>query len=73
MSNLLPTINYSEFKKLNPEQLKQLKTCEVYFNLAYMFTFVNPQTPYIRTQVEYLGQTGNAIGGKDLKEVLNAK
>lgn len=69
MAELIPTISFTEFKRLKPEQLKELKSCEVTFNCEYLFTFVNPQTSFIRVQTEYMCQTGNDIGGKDLDTV----
>lgn len=70
MAEFIPSIPWTEFKKLKADQLRELKSCEVTFDGEYLFTFVNPQTAFIRTQVEYICQTGNAIGGKDLKEIL---
>ena len=73
MSELIPTITLTEFRKLikNVDKLKQVKSCEVTFDGEYLFSFVNPQTNYIRVQVEYLAQTGNAIGGKEIKELAS--
>ena len=71
MSDLIPTLTITEFRQLikDVDKLKQMKSCEVNFDGEYLFTFVNPQTDYIRVQAEYLAQTGNSIGGKDIKEI----
>lgn len=71
MSDLIPTITMTQFRQLikSPDKLKGLKSCEVTFDGEYLFTFVNPQTDFIRVQTEYLCQTGNATGGKEVKEL----
>ena len=69
MSELIPSITLSVFKKLKADQLKRLKSCEVTADGEYLFTFVRAQTDYVRTQTEYLSQTSNTIGGKTLEEV----
>lgn len=72
MADLIPSISFTEFKKLKAEQLKELKSCEVTFNSEYLFTFVNGNTEesgYLRTQTEYNCQTANAVGGKTVEEL----
>ena len=70
MSTLIPTITITEFRKLKARQLKELMSCEVYSDGSYLFTFVNAQTDFIKTKVEYLAQRGNALSGRSLEEVL---
>ncbi len=70
MSELIPNISFTEFKKLKPEQLRRLKSCEVTYNGEYMFTFVNPQTDYIRLSVDSLAQIGNTVGDKETLEQI---
>ena len=70
MAELIPTITMEELWELSSDQLKELKSCEVEANGSYLFTFVNPQTDYIRVQTEYLCQIGNALSGKTIDEVL---
>ncbi|GAH44868.1 unnamed protein product [marine sediment metagenome] len=72
MSSLIPAVSITDFKKLKVHELKRMKSCEVTSDGEYLFTFVNPQTDYIKTQTEYMCQTGNAIGGKSLEEVREA-
>lgn len=72
MSELIPEITITEFKKLRVDDLRQLKSCEVTYDGEYLFTFVNPQTDYIRIQTEYLAQMGNSTGGKEIEELLYA-
>ena len=70
MATLIPEITISEFKKLKVEQLKRLKSCEVTSDGVYLFTFVNPQTDFIRVQTEYKAQLSNSVGGEDLNSIL---
>lgn len=72
MSELIPSISITEFKKLKVHELKKLKSCEIISDGEYLFTFVNPQTDYIRIQTEYLAQMGNSTGGKEIEELLYA-
>jgi len=72
MSTLIPEITITEFRNLKAFELKQLKSCEVYSDGAYLFTFVNAQTDYIKAQAEYLSQRGNAASGKTLEEIKEA-
>ena len=73
MSELIPTITFTQFKKLRPEQLRRMKSCEVTFDGEYLFTFVNGGTEasgFLKTQAEYNCQTANAVGGESLEEIL---
>jgi len=73
MSELIPTITFTQFKKLRPEQLRRMKSCEVTFDGEYLFTFVNGSTEasgFLKTQAEYNCQTANAVGGESLEEIL---
>lgn len=70
MSELIPSYPLSEFKKLKTEQIRRLKSCEVTSDGEYLFTFIQPQTDYIRTQAEYMAQLSNSVGGQNLEEIL---
>ena len=73
MASLIPEMTITEFKKLHVPQLRQLKSCEVYANGEYLFTFVNgyiEASGYLRNQAEFNCQRGNAVGGKTLEEIL---
>ncbi len=70
MSDLIPSIGLGEFRKLNAEELKRLKSCEVTSNGEYLFTFVNPQTDFIKMRAEYMGQLSNSVRGEDLEAIL---
>ena len=72
MLGLIPNIPISEFKKLKVHELKKMVSCSITSDGEYLFTFLNPQTDYIKVQVEYLAQTGNATGGKMPEELFNA-
>lgn len=76
MSELIPSITKSAFMKLTTGQLKRLKSCEITSDGEYLFTFVNGSgnsepSIYLRTQVEYLSQTANAVSGETLEQVTN--
>lgn len=74
MATLIPEVSLTDFRHLKVWQLKQLKSCEVFADGQYLFTFIRPQTDYIRVQSENTAQLGNGVGGKDLvdiKEVIN--
>jgi len=73
MATLIPQITITEFRGLKAHQLKRLKSCEVYSDGEYLFTFVNGMTEpsgYLRTQTEYNCQTANAVGGESLEDIL---
>lgn len=73
MAEFIPMISITEFKKLKVWQLKQLKSCEVYSDGDYLFTFVNGHTEasgYLRKQTEYNCETSNSVGGLSLAEIL---
>lgn len=72
MNDFIPTISFTDFKKLRPEQLRELKTSEVTFNGDYLFTFVNGNTEpsgYLRTRSQYDGAAANAVSGKAMEEL----
>ena len=70
MSDLIPSIPLSKFKKLKAHELQKLKSCEVTSDGEYLFSFIQPQTDYIRTQAEYMAQLSNSVGGQNLEEIL---
>lgn len=70
MSTMIPNISISDFKKLKVPELKRLKSCEVYADGQYLFTFVNPNTEYIQTQVEGLAYLSNTQGGEEPEDIL---
>ena len=70
MEELIPQINIREFKRLKGHELRRLKTCEVFADGEYLFTFVNAQTGYIREQAKNLGVLGNPMRGETLEEIF---
>ena len=71
---LIPEYKWTDWLKVaKMGRLKELKSGEVTFNSEYLFTFVNPQTMFIRLQTENNCQLGNAVGGKTLEEILGVK
>lgn len=69
MSDLIPSIPLSRFKKLKAHELRRLKSCEITSDGEYLFSFINPQTDYIRTQAEYMAQLSNSVAGQDLEQI----
>ena len=72
MATLIPEITITDFKKLKVHELRRLKTCEVFADGMYLFTFVNAQTGYIRAHAEELGVLGNGVRGESLEDILNS-
>ena len=70
MATLIPNYTLSEFKKLKANQIKRLKSCEITSDGEYLFTFINPQTDYIRVQSEYNGQLSNSVKGENLEDII---
>ena len=70
MSEFIPNYTITQFKKLKAHELKRLKCCEVTSDGIYLFTFINPQTDFIRQSAEQKGQLSNAVGGETLEEIL---
>lgn len=69
MSELIPSISITEFKKLKVHELKRLKSCEVTSDGQYLFTFINPNTEYIKFQAESMAQLSNSVGGETLEQI----
>jgi|TARA_Y100000310_G_scaffold220623_1_gene222181 hypothetical protein len=73
MATLIPTYTITEFKKLKARQLKELKSCEVYSDGEYLFTFVNSQTDFVKVNAERFALRSNTVGGKTIEEVMEAE
>ena len=76
MSDIIPTITFTELKNLKDDELKKLKSCEITFNGEYRFTAIIQPTPNdipindnIRTQAAYLAQRSNSAGGMTLEDI----
>ena len=73
MGELIPSISFSEFKKLNSKQLRRLKSCEITSDGEYLFTFANGnigEGGYLRMQTENMCQLLNAVGGETVEGIL---
>lgn len=68
---LIPEISLTDFRKLKASQIQKLKCCEVTSDGEYLFTVIVPQTAYVRSQAENIGQLSNAVGGEDIDGILN--
>jgi len=76
MSEFIPEISISDFRKLKVNQLKKLKSMEVYSDGEYLFTFVNGDiepSGYLRQHTEYNCVNANACGGKTVEEILGVE
>jgi len=74
--SLIPQYELAEFQMLDPEQVKQLKCCELMSGDEYVCTVIIPPvgggmtiTDHCRTQAEHIGLSGNSVGGKELTEI----
>ena len=80
MSELIPTITSTEFKKLKDSEIRALMAVEVISDGEHLFTAIIPHgdiysKDYIKVQSEYLALKANITGGLDpskLKEVTLA-
>ena len=74
LNGLIPEYRWTDFLKVAKlGRLEELKSGEVTFNGAYLFTFVNGHTEasgYLRTRSEYNCCDANAVGGKTIEEIL---
>jgi len=73
MATLIAEMSLTEFRKLKVPQLKRLKSCEIYADGEYLFTFVNggvDPTGFLRIQAENKCQTTNGVCGETLEQIL---
>ena len=73
MATLIPQLAITEFRKLRVTELKRLKSCEIYSDGEYLFTFVNggvDTSGYLRLQTENRCQTANGVCGETLEQIL---
>ena len=70
MSELIPNISITDFKKLKVHEIKRLKSCEITSDGLYLFTFINPATPYIRGEAEDKALLSNSVSGETLEQIL---
>ncbi len=73
MSTLIPQISVSDFRKLKVPELKRLKSCEIYSDGEYLFTFVNGSADtsgFLRLVTENRCQTANGVCGETLEQIL---
>ena len=69
----IPSYRLSDIKRLNTDQLKQLKCCEIISDGEYIGTLLIPATDYIKLTAENMGQLSNSVHGKSLEEVTGVE
>ena len=74
MSELIPTMTATEFKKLKDSEIRRMQSVEVISDGEHLFTAVIPHGDYIAkdyaiVQAEALGMKTNANGGLDPSEL----
>ena len=62
-------IKFEVFNNLTAHQLRRLKSCVVTLDGEYLFTFINPNTDYIKLKAENLALLSNTVGGETLEEI----
>jgi len=72
MATLIPNVNKSEFFKLKVNELKDIKSCEIFADGEYLGTWINAKTDFIKSKAEYMAQLSNAIGGKTIEQIKEA-
>ena len=73
MATLIPEMTITDFRKLKVPELKRLKSCEIYADNDYLFTFVNggvDASGFLRLQTEHKCQTTNGVCGETLEQIL---
>ena len=73
MATLIAEMTVTEFRKLKVPELKRLKSCEIYSDGEYLFTFVNggvDTSGYLRLQTENRCQIANGVSGETLEQIL---
>ena len=70
MSDFIPNVTISQFKALKVPELKRLKSCEVYADGIYLFTFINPATDFIRQTADQNGMLSNSQPGFETVEEI---
>lgn len=76
MAEFIPSITFTEFRKLGADKLKRLKSAMITFNGERLFIFVNgdtEETGFLWMQTEQNCQTANANLGETLEEILEAE
>lgn len=73
MATLIAQMTITDFRKLKVPELKRLKSCEIYSDGEYLFTFVNggvDASGFLRLQTEYKCQIANGVSGETLEQIL---
>lgn len=79
MSDLIPEINWTDLVKIVKDgKIGELKSCEVNFNCAYIFTVIIPHGDIsaredMKRPAEYLAVRANISFGKNPDEILREK
>jgi hypothetical protein len=78
MSEYVPEITFTEFKKLKAREIKEMKSYEVYSDGELLFIAMIPHGDFIAKgytidNSRVLATKANANGGKDYEEVIGEK
>ena len=78
MSDLIPSMSFTEFRLLKAREIKELKAVEILSDGSHLFTAIIPHgdviaRDYVITQAEYLGTKANISGGVDPSELKREK
>jgi hypothetical protein len=76
---LIPSVSYTDFKKLTPSQIRELKSCEVTSYHETLFIAIIPSEKGgtaikddVTTHAEFLAVRMNSVSGKEYSEVKDA-
>ena len=76
---LIPSVSYTDFKKLTPSQIRELKSCEVTSYHETLFIVIIPSEKGgtaikddVTTHAEFLAVRMNSVSGKEYSEVKDA-
>lgn len=80
MSTLIPSITFSNLKKLKASEVREMQCCEVTSDGEYLFTLIVPPykagetvISYNKIQAEACAMRCNTVGGTHPDDILGEK
>lgn len=70
---MLPEISLTDFRKLRAEEVKRLQSCVVTADGEYLFTFINPNTDFVKLKADNLALLSNSVGGETLEQIRSGE